>query len=59
MKGTEVNLDVIMISYINLVSGLLHQFLLIMITSKHVIGMYTFTNVCKHVFKIRMCLIFT
>ena len=26
-----------------------------MLTSKHVIGMYTFTNVSKHVFKMRMC----
>ena len=27
--------------------------------SKHLIGMYTFTNVIKHVFKIRMCLLRT
>ena len=27
----------------------------IMLTSKHVLGLYTFTNVSKHVFKIHMC----
>ena len=27
--------------------------------SKHVLGTYTFTNVKKHIFKIRMCLLHT
>ena len=31
----------------------------IIITSKHVLGMYTFTNVSKHVFKIRIGLLRT
>ena len=31
----------------------------IMLTSKHVLGVYTFTNVSKHVFKMRMCLLRT
>ena len=30
-----------------------------MLTSKQALGTYTFTNVSKHVFKIRMCLILT
>ena len=31
----------------------------IMLTIKHVLSTYTFTNVTKHVFKIRMCLLRT
>ena len=30
-----------------------------MLTSKHVLGTYTFTNVSTHIFKIRMCLLRT
>ena len=28
-----------------------------MLTSKQVVGKYTFTNISKHVFKIHMCLL--
>ena len=57
--GTEGTFDVIMISYIISRKGLLHYFLPIMLTSKHVLGTYMFANISKHVFKIRICLLRT
>ena len=57
--GTDGTFDVIVISYIRSrrsTSLLLTQSCLL---SKHVLGMYTFTNVSKHVFKIHICLLGT
>ena len=57
--GTDGNSDVIVISYIisrRSTSLILTRSCLL---SKHVLGMYTFTNVSKHVFKILMCLLRT
>ena len=58
-NGTDGTSDVIVISYIisrRYTSLLLTRSSLL---SKHVLGMYTFTNVSKQVFKIRMCLLRT
>ena len=57
--GTDGTYDVILISYIRsrrYTSLLITRSFLL---SKHVLGMYTFTNVSKHVFNICMCLLQT
>ena len=57
-KGNEVNLYVNKIS-LDLISYLVYLITSysIMLTIKHILGSYIFTNVSKHVFKIRMCLL--
>ena len=56
-KDTGGTLYVIMIYQIDIVANLLHYFYSIIITSKNLLGTYTFTNISKHVFKICLCLL--